>query len=71
MAINSINTNAAAIEGLAALNTASKQVVDSQQQISTGLKVASAKDDDIDRVAETVWAVGDAPRTCRPDHPPS
>jgi flagellin len=45
MAINSINTNAAAIEGLAALNTASKQVVDSQQQISTGLKVASAKDD--------------------------
>jgi flagellin len=45
MTVNSINTNAAAIQGLASLNAASQQVSDAQNRVSTGLKVASAKDD--------------------------
>jgi flagellin len=45
MTVNSINTNAAALQGLASLDAASQQVTTAQNQISTGLKVASAKDD--------------------------
>lgn len=43
--MNSINTNVSALQGVAALNAASQQVTEAQSQISTGLKVASTKDD--------------------------
>ncbi len=44
MGLTSINTNAGALQGVAALNEASQLVADTQQRVSTGLKVASAKD---------------------------
>lgn len=45
MQTNSINTNASALQALQALNDAAARLQASQQRLSTGLKVASAKDD--------------------------
>lgn len=43
--MNSINANVSTLAGVTALDAASQQVAQSQNRISTGLKVASAKDD--------------------------
>lgn len=45
MAINSINTNTAALQAMQALNNAGDQVVQAEQVVSSGLKVSSPKDD--------------------------
>lgn len=41
--MDSINTNASALTGVAALNAASKEVAQAQDRVSTGLKVASVR----------------------------
>ena len=48
---NSINTNAGAMVALQSLNQTSRDLVTTQNRVSTGLKVASAKDNG------AVWAV--------------
>ena len=51
MSMNSVNTNVGAMVALENLNTTSTQLQKAQNQISTGLKVASAKDDG------STWAI--------------
>jgi flagellin len=55
--MDSINTNASALTGVAALNAASKEVAQAQDRVSTGLKVASAKDDG------AAWAIAQTMRS--------
>lgn len=57
MPINSINTNASALQALLSLDAASAQVEQTQQRVSTGLKVASAKDDG------STWSIAQTMRT--------
>jgi flagellin len=45
MALNSINTNSAALVALQSLNQTNAQLAQTQNEISTGYKVSSAKDD--------------------------
>jgi flagellin len=45
MPMNSINTNAQAVFALQALNTTNSQIAVTQKRVSTGLRVADAKDD--------------------------
>ncbi|MFT4075435.1 MAG: flagellin [Asticcacaulis sp.] len=45
MSMNSVNTNAGAMIALQSLNSTNTQIETTQNRISTGLKVASAKDD--------------------------
>lgn len=45
MAINSINTNSSAIVALQALNKTNAQLQEVQNRVSTGFRIASAKDD--------------------------
>ena len=51
MSLNSVNTNVGAMVALENLNSTSTQLQKAQNQISTGLKVASAKDDG------STWAI--------------
>src|ERR1700761_5634077 len=51
MSTNSINTNAGALTALENLNATSAQLAETQNQISTGLKVSSAKDNG------AIWAI--------------
>ncbi|HEY5410166.1 MAG TPA: flagellin [Caulobacteraceae bacterium] len=51
MSLNSVNTNVGAMIALENLNSTSTQLQKAQNQISTGLKVASAKDDG------STWAI--------------
>ena len=45
MSLNSVNTNVGAQIALQNLNSTNKELAATQRRISTGLKVASAKDD--------------------------
>jgi flagellin len=51
MSLNSINTNTGAMVALQALNSTNSQLQTTQNQISTGLRVASATDDG------SIWAI--------------
>jgi flagellin len=51
MSLNSVNTNVGAMVALENLNSTSSQLQKAQNQISTGLRVASAKDDG------STWAI--------------
>lgn len=57
MTVNSINTNAAALQALQSLNGAGEQAQQSQLRIATGLKVASAKDNGAN------WSIAQTMRT--------
>ena len=45
MSLNSINTNAGALVALQSLNSTNAQLSNAQNQVSTGLRIAGAKDD--------------------------
>ena len=45
MSMNSVNTNSGAMVALQSLNRTNEQMAVTQKRISTGLKVADAKDD--------------------------
>ena len=51
MSLNSINTNVGALVALQTLNTTSSQLETAQNEVSTGLKIASAKDNG------AIWAI--------------
>ena len=51
MSLNSVNTNAGALIALQALNAVNRDMAATQRRISTGLKIASAKDN------PAVWAI--------------
>ena len=57
MPINSINSNASALQALQSLNAADAQVQQSQDRVSTGLKVATAKDNGAS------WSIAQTMRT--------
>jgi flagellin len=57
MPINSVNSNASALQALQSLDAASVQVQRSQDRVSTGLKVASAKDDG------STWSIAQTMKT--------
>ena len=57
MSINSINTNTGALIALQSLNTTSAQLQTAQNEVSTGLKIASAKDDG------AIWAIAQGQRS--------
>ena len=56
MSLNSINTNTGAMIALQALNMTSHALQTTQNEVSTGLKVASAKDDG------SIWAIAQGQR---------
>lgn len=55
--MNSINTNVGAMQALRSLNAISAELIATQNRISTGLRVASAKDDG------ATWAIAQGQRT--------
>jgi flagellin len=57
MPANSINANASALQALRSLDAAGVQVQQSQDRVSTGLKVASAKDDG------STWSIAQTMKT--------
>jgi flagellin len=56
MSLNSVNTNTGAMIALENLNTTNSQLMNVQNQVNTGLKVATAKDNG------AVWAIAQAQR---------
>jgi flagellin len=57
MALNSVNTNAGALIALQNLNATTTQLQQTQNRISTGLKVATAKDNG------AIWAIAQSQRS--------
>jgi flagellin len=57
MSVNSINTNTGAMIALQTLDSTSSQLQQAQNEVSTGLKVASAKDNG------AVWAIAQDQRS--------
>jgi flagellin len=57
MSLNSINTNVGAQIALQTLNSTNSQLQDAQNQVSTGLRVSSAKDDG------AIWSIAQAQRS--------
>lgn len=56
MALNSINTNVGAMVALQSLNAVNRELFETQRRISTGLRIASAKDDG------ATWAIAQRQR---------
>jgi flagellin len=57
MSLNSINTNTGAMIALQSLNMTNQQLTETQNQVSTGLKVAGAKDDG------AIWNIAQSQRS--------